>query len=754
MTDHWTIRKRWGIFTLIVLFSVASKDSLAAQAKSPSAKNPATSIDAHFDAAETYQLAGDLTKAAAEYRQGISVALQRLGNLKIANGETAAGLQMLRNSASADPKNIDATVDLGIAYFREGDYEKAKECASRVLKVDPADFRGRNLLGKIHFMQGDFQAAADELQAALAVNADFDVAYSLALANLKLKKLPQATVLFDEIRSTLSKTPRLHVLLGQAYSQTGYFDLAAQEFKNALALDQHHPHAHAFLGITYVELGGEKNYDLATEEFRLELANTPRDYTSQYFLGLIQLERHKLPAAETSLQEAHRARPDDPAPLLLLGRLYNEQKKWPAAIAALRQSITLASSAGTPQSQIALAHELLANAYTSSGQIKEGGDEQAAAQRIRAATADGAKPKQTSQVATTAIAPGGEAQELRTMLLETGRKPAPPSASETRYITAVSKLLGNAYHNLGVMDARKGDYAAAAEEFKQAAQWDNSIQQLDQNWAVAAFRAQSYADAITPLERLLRRLPGDQNIRQMLALSYYMTNNFPASAATFRPIVNALPPNPGLLLSAGIAFVKTGDMATGQQLFSRAFASGSGTPEVHLMLGQAYADQSENAQAMSEFARALELNPKLPEAHYFSGMVLFKRGEVDQAAQQFQSELELNPQHAPSMYQLAYIFLQQHRTVEATQLLAKVIKQQPENSDAHYQLGKALLEQGDVSGATQELEKSVQLRPTDYAYFQLNRAYARAGRDEDAKEAERNFEKLKTKPPAQPVSNP
>ena len=36
---------------------------------------------------------------------------------------------------------------------------------------------------------------------------DFDVAYSLALADLQLKKLPQATVLFDEMKASMKSPP-------------------------------------------------------------------------------------------------------------------------------------------------------------------------------------------------------------------------------------------------------------------------------------------------------------------------------------------------------------------------------------------------------------------------------------------------------------------------------------------------------------------------------------------------------------------
>src|SRR5207244_3933002 len=96
-------------------------------------------VEGHFDAAQTFQVAGDLGRAAAEYRKGISVALDRIGNLKVSNGEYRAGLDLLRKAVGTDPNNTDAQIDLGIAYFRDGDYANAKDSVSGVLKTDPSN---------------------------------------------------------------------------------------------------------------------------------------------------------------------------------------------------------------------------------------------------------------------------------------------------------------------------------------------------------------------------------------------------------------------------------------------------------------------------------------------------------------------------------------------------------------------------------------------------------------------------------------
>ncbi|ABF39915.1 Tetratricopeptide repeat protein [Candidatus Koribacter versatilis Ellin345] len=729
-----------GVLAGIAFVSVSSMFAQTPQAAT--VQKDASSPEAHFDSAQTFQIASDLTRAAAEYRKGISVALERVGNLKVAKGEFTSALDLLRKAVATDPENTDGQIDLSIAYFRAGNYEGARTVLLPLVKSDPGSARGRNLMGKILFMQGDFEGASTELQAALSITPDFDVAYSLALAYLQLKKLPQVTPLVDEMKASMAKSPELYMLLGQAYRQTGYYDQAVSEFKTALALDAARPRLHNLLGTTYVALGGKQNYELARAEFQQELAKNPKDYSSHYYLGLIELEDGQYAKAEAALKTAHALAPDDPAAMLLLGRLYDQQKNWNAAIEVLRQVLARSSAQGASPVQLATTHEMLSKAYAGAGQIPESEKELAAANALKSQDAS----KSATSDPAVAIQPENSGKELRAMLMQGSPKAQPSDASEQKYVADISKLLGNAYNNLGVIDARAGSYKQAADEFKEAAKWDDSIPQLDRNRGLAAFRAQAYADAIPPLERLLKKSPSDSNLRESLGLSYYMTDKFKESAATLRPIVDTMSNNPGLLLSAGVAFVKSGDIPTGQRLFTRAFEVGKATPEIHLIIGQAYAEQSDNDEALAEFKQALELNPKLPDAHFYIGMVRFKRGEFDDAAKEFQQELEVNPQSVQAMYQLAYIRMQQHQAPEASSLLSEVIKQQPNNSDAHYQLGKALLEQGDAGGATRELETSVKLHPTDYAYFQLSHAYARTGREADSKQALEEFEKLKPKP--------
>src|SRR6266568_6498405 len=559
---------------------------------------------------------------------------------------------------------------------------------------------------------------------------DFDTGYLLALADLELKNPVPAGVIFDEMQASSLPSASLHVLIGLAYRETGYLDQAAIHFAKALELEPRKSRVRSSLGLTYY-LQGPQNYAKAREQFLAELTKTPDDYNSQYYLGMIAEKEQKPSESERWFELVAAARPDDPDAFFRLGQASLEAGHLEKAVAALQKSLALTSREGG-HADAAEVHELLGQTLEELGRHAEAESELAQAKQVRSQQA-GRDPPQAPDTSTgsgeTAAMSGSRQQELRSMLMRAPHGPELPNSREAEYVKRVSAMLGEAYHNLGVIDARAAHYSNAEEEFAEAARWNPKIESLDRNWGLAAFRAARYEHAIGPLERLLRQTPKDANLRQMLGLSYYMTDQFTKSAETFRPILDALPENPGLLYAAGVALVRSGDAATGGRLFSRMLDHGANSPEVHLLVGQAHYGQSQ-----------------YPEAHYFIGMVYFKQGKLDQAVQELSAELSVNPRSVPAIYQLAYVRLEQHQTEEAIRLLNAVLAEKPSYGDAHYQLGKALLDKGDAEEAIQHLETATQLQPAQsYGYYQLSLAYRRIGRVEDADKALRTYQQLKEK---------
>jgi tetratricopeptide (TPR) repeat protein len=733
---------KFGLWACCCLLATAE---MRAQEKAKS-DGEANSPEQAFQSAQTFQIAGDYERAAAAYREAISGALQRLGNLRVSKKEFAEGIDLLGRGVQAEPASVAARVDLAVAYFQNRDFEKAKKEIETALERDPEDVRALNLAGKVYFMKGDFASAAARMESALRLQPDFDTGYLLALADLELKNPAPAGVIFDEMQASSAPSASLHMLIGLAYRETGYLDQAAIHFAKAMELEPKKSRVRSSLGLTYF-LEGPQSYAKAREQLTAELSITPDDYTSRYCLGLIAAKEGKPEESERWFEQVASARPEDSDAYFRLGQANFDAGHTDKAVAALKKSLALASQEAK-YAEVAEIHELMGKALEKLGRHAEVESELAQAKQIRNQLS-GRDSRQTPDTSTgpgqTAISGAGQ-QELQSILLRAPHGAELASSGEVEYVKRVSALLGEAYHNLGVIDARAARYSDAEQEFAEAARWNPKIQNLDRNWGLAAFRAERYEQAIGPLERLLRQTPNDANLRQMLGVSYYMTDQFTKSAQTFRPILDALPENAGLLYAAGVAFVRSGDAAAGGRLFSRMLEHGENSPEVHLMVGQAHYGQSQYAEAVLEFQRALKLNQNLAEAHYFIGMVYFKQGKLDQAVQELSAELSVNSRSLPAMYQLAYVRLEQHQTEEAIRLLDAVVAEKPSYGDAHYQLGKALLDRGDANGAIQHLETATQLQPVQsYGYYQLSLAYRRLGRIEDADKALRTYQQLKEK---------
>lgn len=706
----------------LAIQSPARKMGRGAGSSTPVSESRAPKTDTaqqHFDSAQTYQLAGDFDKAAKEYRLAIAIGLDHLGNLRAARQDYEGAKQLLHQAMAAGPDDPDPAVDLAITELYSGNIPEAETNIKAVLQKNPEHFRAHALLGKIDFLRGDYQGAADELHTALGLTIDFDIAYSLALADLELKKTSLATVLFDEMKNSLAETAQLHVLIGRAFLATGYPQLAMREFERATALDPKYPDLHYYSGLA--SLFSAQAPDVPSGERQSELAK-----------------------AENSLQEAVRIHPKDSRAFFYLAQCYTNEQQWEKAADAYHSVIKL--TPGMQQMDVAMAgaYEGLAEALHKLGKADEAAAESAKAQQIRAtiqkekANADGKD----------IINPNGDSslQELHSMMLRPGNSELKDARAEAEYTKSVSLLLGQAYNNLGVIEARASRYTEAVEEFSQAAKWDSSVPSLDRNWGVAAFRAEKYDEAIGPLERELRRTPNDRSIREMLGVCYYMADKFAASAESFRPVLDQLSDNAGLLYAAGVSLVRSGDAKNGARIFSRMLEKNQNVPAVHLMLGQAYAQEQNYPDALSEFARALQLDPHTAEAHFGSGMVALKQGRLDTSADEFQQELSVNPGYIQAEYQLGYVRLQMQQVDAAIPLLQDVVSREPNHSDAHYELGKALLEQGKLNDAIQNLETSIRQHPTDYAYYQLSVAYRREGRANDAQQAMLNYQKLRPKP--------
>ena len=217
------------ILIFVLLFSALNSYAQRINPKnsSPTLSNQNSQSDTdeltkHLSAAETYQISGDLPNAAIENRAIVGIALQRIGNIAIEEGNYTDAVKLLKQSIIYLDDAPNRT-NLAIAYLRLNQLDKAIEEARNAIAIDAKYSTAHYILGNIYFTKEDYKAALPELEKVLLLAPDFDSARALGLTYLYLKYPERAKLLFEEMLSSIGKdSPDLHVVFGQAYEQTNY----------------------------------------------------------------------------------------------------------------------------------------------------------------------------------------------------------------------------------------------------------------------------------------------------------------------------------------------------------------------------------------------------------------------------------------------------------------------------------------------------------------------------------------------------
>src|SRR5260370_318221 len=628
-------------------------------------------------------VAGDFTEADRHCNRTIALALAQLANLPVPESRFDEATRELDEALKSAPADPDIAVDAAIAWFRAGDVKKARQLAQSVVADNPRHARAQNVLGRIDLYRGDFEAAIRDLQVSVALDDDFETSYFLGISFLKAKRFADAQQWFQRLQGTMGDSAALHVLIGRAYSIGHFPESAVAEFRKAVQLDPQYPNAHGLLGYSMLEFRGEEAYPQARQEFERELKLHPDNYYALLLLGISAVALRDFPAAEAALLHAKRLHPEESSAYLYLGETYSETKRFPLAIDALEKYIRLLQNPEEVPRDVSRAYYLLGQDLRRLGRLEEAQKALANSQRFREANfrydvqhifdepaAPSDVDSHTSDRIPVLLESGARDRQKSTEAMMQGgvpenpavqRPPAAQQAVESKaakdYRAFVAEILASSYNDLGVMRAKASNFVDASGYFKHAAAWQPTLPALDRNLGLAVYRAQLYSEAIPPLERHLATSSDDDFVRQLLGLSYFLTDNFAKTAEVLRPFLKVLPDDPGLLFAWGTPLVRTRRSEIARGIFRRLLEQNANNPAVHLLLGQAYAQQEDFAGCLTELKTALQLDPRLPQAHFCMGFIHLPQGDFESAAAEFRSELELRTADPGTRYHLGYTLL-------------------------------------------------------------------------------------------------
>jgi serine/threonine protein kinase/tetratricopeptide (TPR) repeat protein len=141
-----------------------------------------------------------------------------------------------------------------------------------------------------------------------------------------------------------SRVPAVYVTLARTHAMQAKYDLALQEFQQALQLDPHSGDALEGLAGTYERMG---RFADAESTFKKSVALRPDFWGGYNSLGLFYTRRRKYADAITQLQKVIELTPDNAPAYLNLAAVYlniGDPKTLPAAEQALKKSIELSPS--------------------------------------------------------------------------------------------------------------------------------------------------------------------------------------------------------------------------------------------------------------------------------------------------------------------------------------------------------------------------------------------------------------------------
>ena len=147
-------------------------------------------------------------------------------------------------------------------------------------------------------------------------------------------------------------------------------------------------------------------------------------------------------------------------------------------------------------------------------------------------------------------------------------------------------------------------------------------------------------------------------------------------------------------------------------------------------------------EADLEFNRLAEAYPHQSGVHFLRGAYL-EQLRPEEAVPEFERELAISPSHVLARVRIAQQLLGVSEFDRALDLAQQAIQLDPKRASAHMIAGEALISKGDRAGGMKELETARADDPSiGRIHWDLLRAYAAAGRQEDAGREKKEIEKL------------
>jgi tetratricopeptide (TPR) repeat protein len=554
-------------------------------------QSPQDRLQKHSEAAEAQARAGNLAGAEIEYTAILAEGYRAVGRIYSTQKKHKQAIAAVETAALYQPAADETLSDLAITYFDAGLFDKALPPLTQLIALSPQSPSAHSLRGKTYFALREYEKAAAELKQALEFGAnDFDTSFTLAIAYLQQRQFTDARRVFDWMLLHFGEQPELHVVIGRAFRVAGRFPDAIDEFKKAIALNPTLARVHDNLALAYLMNEGASRLVDAEQEFKTELVSNPDEFFANYYLGIVYIFQRKWELAIAFLRNASRVQAGNPDPYFQLGQAYQELGKHDQAIEALKKAIILNPDLAHNKFQVTTAHYRLAQSLLKVGQSEAGKKELQLASELKAEAFKMAQTLPTGP-ATMGMSQLPEQEDKLPATGSLGGSTTPANVPDEKTIREwksaeayYARLLAATHSSIGLLRADRGDFRAAAEQFRLAANWNPQQQDVDYNLGLAYFRSESYRDAVPALETEVKIHPQNTRARWLLGLSYFKTTNYARASELLADVIASESTNIDLYYALASSLIKLGKTELADQAIQRMAKVTGDSPQLHVLV--------------------------------------------------------------------------------------------------------------------------------------------------------------------------
>jgi tetratricopeptide (TPR) repeat protein len=269
--------------------------------------------------------------------------LAHLGLLEARQEHYATAVTFYRKAMAIEPAMPGLRLNLGLAYFKGGEYREAIRIFDAMVRAQPDHSAETDrltlLLGMSHYGLAEYRAATPYLMRASASDPQNQtLLLTLAHSCLLSRQFQCVLDAWHRMVALNAESAEADMLAGEALDAMKDSDGAIREFRSAIAADPKEPNVH--FGLGYL-LWTRSQYQEAAQEFQAELENNPGYTNAMQYLADSEMQMDRLDQAQTLLEQIVKSDPSVFMARLDLGIVYAKQDRREDALRELKAAAAI-----------------------------------------------------------------------------------------------------------------------------------------------------------------------------------------------------------------------------------------------------------------------------------------------------------------------------------------------------------------------------------------------------------------------------